>query len=182
MLDKPIYKDWIFYLWLASIIMIVPGTLLSSYNGGGWGSFIIGLLFQSLVFLLIPTMIRSKIRSNRAEKNQIITGSTYNTGTVSTSTSTNSWKTNPITDKLNLSESLVSMKICQGCEADAQGMSQMTCHSCGGSTFTHEQREYHPPKMAPESKICPMCAEEVKFVAKKCRYCQHLFEEKSESL
>ena len=27
-----------------------------------------------------------------------------------------------------------------------------------------------------ELKKCPMCAEDVKFEAKKCRFCQHLFE------
>lgn len=28
----------------------------------------------------------------------------------------------------------------------------------------------------PEVKICPMCAEKIKFAAKKCRYCQHIME------
>ena len=27
-----------------------------------------------------------------------------------------------------------------------------------------------------EFKNCPMCAEQVRFAAKKCRYCQHIFE------
>ena len=29
---------------------------------------------------------------------------------------------------------------------------------------------------AEELKKCPMCAEDVKFAAKKCRFCQHIFE------
>ena len=44
LLKKPIYTDWVFYLWILSVIAIIPGTLLSPMNGGGLGSFFIGFV------------------------------------------------------------------------------------------------------------------------------------------
>ena len=32
------------------------------------------------------------------------------------------------------------------------------------------------PNSSEEFKNCPMCAEQIRFAAKKCRYCQHIFE------
>lgn len=31
-------------------------------------------------------------------------------------------------------------------------------------------------ELTAEVKVCPMCAEDVKFAAKKCRFCQHIFD------
>jgi hypothetical protein len=62
MLDQPFTKDWIFYLWLASIVAIIPGTLTSELNGGGLGSFLLGVVIQYFVFLVLPAAIRKSIR------------------------------------------------------------------------------------------------------------------------
>jgi hypothetical protein len=62
MLDQPISKDWIFYLWIVSIIAIIPGTLTSELNGGGLASFLIGVVIQYLFFLVLPATIRKVIR------------------------------------------------------------------------------------------------------------------------
>jgi len=62
MLDQPITKDWIFYLWLLSLLAIVPGTLTSSQGGGGLISFLIGVVVQYFVFLRLPVVIRNGMR------------------------------------------------------------------------------------------------------------------------
>ena len=62
MLDQPISKDWIFYLWIVSIIAIIPGTLSSELNGGGLASFLIGVVIQYLFILVLPATIRKVIR------------------------------------------------------------------------------------------------------------------------
>ena len=62
MLDQPISKDWIFYLWLVSLVAIVPGTLGSSQGGGGLLSFLLGVIVQYFVFLRLPVLIRNGMR------------------------------------------------------------------------------------------------------------------------
>ena len=62
MLDQPISKDWIFYLWIVSVVAIIPGTLTSELNGGGLLSFLFGVVLQYFIFLVLPASIRKSIR------------------------------------------------------------------------------------------------------------------------
>jgi hypothetical protein len=92
---------------------------------------------------------------------------------------------------------LKSVKTCDDCKSvfDAS-MSLITCEKCGGTTFTHakvdsgfnqessEEALYRLFSSSqaetmienPEFKNCPMCAEQIKFAAKKCRFCQHMMQ------
>jgi hypothetical protein len=177
MSDKPIYKDWILYLWIASIIAITPGTLFSSLNGGGVGSFVFGVLFQSLIFLLIPTLIRNNLRTRKTQKTDLTITSPKNKDIPPGTPIKSFWGDEIAETNTNEADHLVSVKICYSCGKEAEKMWQMACQSCEGTSFTHEKRKFIAPAETPELKICPMCAEEIKYEAKKCRFCQHMLNE-----
>jgi hypothetical protein len=168
MLDKPIYKDWIFYLWLLSIVSIIPGTLASTKNGGGVGSFLIGLIFQTLLFLVLPTAIRANLRDkkNPGRKANL---SVNSFGSNRSQKPSSKVTENPV--------KLAQVRVCVDCEKVADESWSLECKNCGGSSFFHEKREVVPEVVNPEYKKCPMCAEEIKFEAKKCRFCQHMLDE-----
>jgi hypothetical protein len=42
--------------------------------------------------------------------------------------------------------------------------------------FTSIESSPRPRDVNPEFRTCPMCAEDIKFAAKKCRYCQHMMD------
>ena len=88
-----------------------------------------------------------------------------------------------------------SVKTCDKCKSSVP-ISLPTCGKCEGTIFTHTRasigftqesseealsrmfstKESSDKTETPEFKTCPMCAEQVRFAAKKCRYCQHIFE------
>lgn len=80
-----------------------------------------------------------------------------------------------------------SFKICYSCKLE-QPVQVQTCLQCGRTSFAHNgqvdarktylqfEREIIAslPKVVmtePEYKDCPMCAEPIRFRARKCRFC-----------
>ncbi len=96
----------------------------------------------------------------------------------------------------NNNRGTTSFKTCDKCGKELE-VNWGHCPACLGTSFTHKQREINPfaerseeamfdafpasvtssDAAAPEFKVCPMCAEQIKFAAKKCRYCQHMMGE-----
>lgn len=74
LLDRPLYRDWISYLYAFSVVASLVSTYKNFYQDGINTSFdlvafaidvVAGFAFQALVFLLLPAAIRSLFRKRR---------------------------------------------------------------------------------------------------------------------
>jgi hypothetical protein len=75
LMDRPLVRDWIFWLWLGVSFVFVISGISQDYAGSAGNGFTAGaafvdvvvrLGFTALLFLLIPALIRRAVRRSRS--------------------------------------------------------------------------------------------------------------------
>lgn len=162
-------KFWALIGFGVGAVLAAAGTMSSPFES------LVGGIIQAAIWYGISTLILNK-------KNK---------------TSSNTKKAFSSNNSKDTADSprLKSVKTCDDCKS-AASMSSITCEKCGGTSFTHAKVDYGFNQESseeafyrlfsssqaetmtenPEFKNCPMCAEQIRFAAKKCRFCQHMMQ------
>ena len=133
---------------------LLPGPL------AGLGSILVGFL---IIYFFIPEVriFLSNLQSNKPVQ-------------IATHKQTNRKENYRISEKI--SESSFEVKVCLDCK-DRVPLSYDKCHICKGSnleirsTTLTNLAEVVTGERLPEFKVCPKCAEDIKYAAVKCKHC-----------
>lgn len=162
-------KFWALIGFGVGAVLAAAGTMSSPFES------LVGGIIQAAIWYGISTLILN--RKNKTSSN-----------------TKKNFSSNNSTIRVN-SPRLVSTKTCDDCKSSVS-MSLFTCRKCGGTKFTHSKKDSGFNQESSEEalgrifsssqaetktenseyKNCPMCAEQIKFAAKKCRYCHHMMQ------
>ena len=160
-------KFWALIGFGVGAVLAAAGTMSSPFES------LVGGLIQAAIWYGISALIL-----NKKNKNSLKTRKTFSSN-----------------DSIIRTDSpkVESVKTCDDCKS-AVPMSLFTCGKCGGTKFTHAKvasgfnqesseeaftrifshSQTETKADYPEYKNCPMCNEQIRFAAKKCRFCQHM--------
>lgn len=164
-------KFWALIGFGVGAVLAAAGTMSSPFES------LVGGLIQAAIWYGISSLILRK-------KNE--TGN-FNRNTISNSAFKDS------EDKKSIKSE--SIRTCDECKSTVPA-TLFTCGNCGGTKFTHDKvvsgfnqesseealgRIFSSSKTeikteSPQYKNCPMCDEQIRFAAKKCRFCQHILQ------